>query len=525
VLACIRRAALVSGRRNSPPGTVRWACALAFTSSLAGVGHAQEASADARQSFAPEPRVGSTVTVTNHNTRLGAGVQDRALIVQLSPGLRFSRPAGRVKGFLDYALTGSAYLKSPAGTDIQNALSASLSAEVIDNWAYTDLSASITQQAISAFGVQSLDRLQPNANQAEVWSLRLSPYVKGSLAGLARYEARVNVVANNTRKSSLADSSTAGLQLSVGGLSERSVVTWSADASVQHVEFKQGRVTDDGRARAVLSYMPIDDWRISLNGGLEANNFVSTGVQRHAVYGLGLNWTPTERTKLSAQSDRRFFGQGHSLSFEHRFPRSIIRFSDSKDVSVNSGQGGRSAQGSNYDLYFQLAASQEPDPVKRDVYVRGFLQANGINPSAMAAGGFLSSAVSLLRRQEFAYALTGLRDTVTLSVTRTESRRLDSLAQVQDDLSGSGLVRQQMISLSLAHRLTPLSAFNLMVSRQQTRGTVATQSSTMSSILANWSATLGPRTTLVLGSRLVDYRATLAPYKEKAGYATLTRQF
>ncbi|TDP74603.1 uncharacterized protein (PEP-CTERM system associated) [Roseateles toxinivorans] len=507
------------------PQALRWTCALALTSALSGMGHAQEASAEVRRSFALEPRVSSTVTLTNHNSRLGADVQDRALIVQLSPGLRLSRPTGRVKGFLDYALTGSAYLKSPAGSDVQNALSASLSAEVIDNWAFADLTASITQQAISAFGVQSVDRSQLNANQAEVWNLRVSPYVKGTLAGFARYEARVNVVANNTRNSSLADSSTAGLQLSLGGLSERSLVTWSADASVQHIEFKQGRVTDDGRARAVLSYVPIDDWRLSLNGGVEANNFVSTGVQRHAVYGVGLNWTPTERTKLSVQRDRRFFGQGHSLSFEHRFPRSIIRFSDSKDASANTGQGGGSPQGSNYDLFYQLFASLEPDPVKRDVYVRAYLQANGINPSAAAAGGFLSSAVTLLRRQELAYALTGVRDTVTLSVTRTESRRLDSLAQVQDDLSGSGLVRQQMISLSLAHRLTPLSAINLMLSRQQTRGALANQSSTMNSILANWTTTLGPRTTLVLGSRLVNYRATLAPYKEKAGYATLTRQF
>ncbi|WP_166651826.1 TIGR03016 family PEP-CTERM system-associated outer membrane protein [Roseateles toxinivorans] len=515
----------MSGRMSPVPQALRWTCALALTSALSGMGHAQEASAEVRRSFALEPRVSSTVTLTNHNSRLGADVQDRALIVQLSPGLRLSRPTGRVKGFLDYALTGSAYLKSPAGSDVQNALSASLSAEVIDNWAFADLTASITQQAISAFGVQSVDRSQLNANQAEVWNLRVSPYVKGTLAGFARYEARVNVVANNTRNSSLADSSTAGLQLSLGGLSERSLVTWSADASVQHIEFKQGRVTDDGRARAVLSYVPIDDWRLSLNGGVEANNFVSTGVQRHAVYGVGLNWTPTERTKLSVQRDRRFFGQGHSLSFEHRFPRSIIRFSDSKDASANTGQGGGSPQGSNYDLFYQLFASLEPDPVKRDVYVRAYLQANGINPSAAAAGGFLSSAVTLLRRQELAYALTGVRDTVTLSVTRTESRRLDSLAQVQDDLSGSGLVRQQMISLSLAHRLTPLSAINLMLSRQQTRGALANQSSTMNSILANWTTTLGPRTTLVLGSRLVNYRATLAPYKEKAGYATLTRQF
>ena len=43
---------------------------------------------------------------------------------------------------------------------------------------------------MSAFGVQSDGTSIPNANQTEVSTFRLSPYLRGQLAGSTNYEAR-----------------------------------------------------------------------------------------------------------------------------------------------------------------------------------------------------------------------------------------------------------------------------------------------------------------------------------------------
>ena len=500
---------------------------LGMLLAAAGAVHAQDASgqaAGAQRSAALTPRFSSTVTLTD-NVQPGAAIKDGAVVVQLSPGLNFSSNAGRVRGFLDYSLNSINYFKSTASGSFQNALSAALTAEAIDNWAYVDLRGSISQQPISAFGVQSSDNSLSNPNRAEVWSLSVSPYVRGNLAGVAHYETRVNVATTNTRNSSVGDSTTRGAQFSLGGLSRGSLLNWSVNALTQKLDFSQGRSNDNASAQATLTLAAHQDLQLSASGGRESNNYVSVNSRSNSTYGLGMNWTPTERTKFSAQADHRFFGNGHSLSFEHRFARSIWRISDSKDVSTNTGQPGTASLGTNYDLFYALFASQVTDPAQRAIYTSNFLQQRGINPSAVAVGGFLSSAVSLIRRQEVSYALSGVRDTVTLSATRSEARRLDSLTNAQGDLSNSNLVVQHGISLGLSHRLTPTSAANLTFSQQKTSGALANQASTLRSVLANWSASLGARTTFMLGARYMSYSATLNSYHEKAIYSSLTRLF
>ena len=509
------------GRRG-----LRWPM-LGMLLAAAGAVHAQDASgqaAGAQRSAALTPRFSSTVTLTD-NVQPGSQIKDGAVVVQLSPGLNFSSNAGRVRGFLDYSLNSISYLKSTAGSRLQNALSAALTLEAIDNWAYMDLRGSISQQPISAFGVQSSDNSLSNPNRAEVWSLSVSPYVRGNLAGVAHYETRVNLATTNTRNSSVGDSTTRGAQFSLGGLSRGSLLNWSASALTQKVDFKQGRSNDTASAQATLTLAAHQDLQLSASGGRESNNYVSVNSQSNSTYGLGMNWTPTERTKFSAQANHRFFGNGHNLSFEHRFAKSIWRISDSKDVSTNTGQPGAASLGTNYDLFYSLFASQVPDAAQRAIYTSNFLQQRGINPSAVAVGGFLSSAASLIRRQEVSYALSGVRDTVTLSATRSETRRLGQPADAQGDLANSNLVVQHGISLGLSHRLTPTSAANLTFSQQNTSGALVNQVSTLRSVLANWSATLGARTTVMLGARYVSYNATLNSYHEKAIYSSLTRLF
>ena len=497
---------------------------LGMLLAVAGAAHAQDASgqgAGAQRSTSLTPRFSSTLTLTD-NVQPNSPTKDGAIIVQLSPGLNFASKSGRLRGFLDYSLNSLSYLKSTARSNFQNALSAALTFEAIDNWAYVDLRSSINQQAISAFGVQSSDNALSNPNRAEVWSLNVAPYVRGNVASVAHYEARVNLATTNTRNSSVGDSTTKGVQLSLGGLSRGSLLNWSANGSTQTVDFKQGRSTNNASAQATLTLNALQDLRLSASGGFESNNFVSVNTQSNSTYGMGMNWTPTERTKLSAQANHRFFGNGHSVSFEHRFARSIWRFSDSKDVSTSTGQSNAVSPGTNYDLFYTLFTSLEPDPVKRAIFVSNYLQANGVNPSAAAIGGFLNSAPTLVNRQDLSYALSGVRDTLMVQATRSESSRLDSLSAGPSD---SNLVRQRGISLGLTHRLTPNSAASFTLSQQKTSGALSSQSSTLRSILANWSASLGARTTVLLGARYASYSATLNSYNEKAIYSSLTRQF
>lgn len=499
-------------------------CALGALICVSPSIQAQDAGGAVR-GFTLSPRLASTATLTSDINRQGNGVSDGALVIQVSPGLRFNSNSGRLRGFFDYALSGVSYIKSTARDELQNTLSAAMTAEAIDNWAYVDFSSSIAQQAISAFGSQVVDGGLGNGNRAEVWTVSVSPHVRGTLGSIARYSARLTVGATNTRKSSLADATNSSFQVGLGGLDARSLVSWSLDGMLQRQAFKEGRHTTNDNVRGTVRLAATDELQLSANAGVDSSNLRGSEQEQRASYGLGMNWTPTERTKLSLQRDHRFFGNGHSVTFEHRMARSIWRFVDSKDVSNDSGRSNGSGQGSNYDMFYALFASQVPDPVLRQSYVLDYLRKAGLSPTAIAVGGFLSSAASLVRRQEVSVALTGVRDTVTLLASRIESRRLDSLSRVQDDLSESDVVLQTGLSFSLSHRLTPQSSANLTMSQQKTSGALNSQSTTMRSILTNWTANLGQRTSVSLGARYVVFKAERSPYSEKALFANLNRQF
>ena len=178
-----------------------------------------------------------------------------------------------------------------------------------------------------------------------------------------------------------------------------------------------------------------------------------------------------------------------------------------------------------HDLLFAQFASVAPDPIQREILVNNYLLSNGINPGALVTGGFLTSAVSLQRRQALSLALTGLRDTVILTAFKTENSALDSLAPRTDDLAAGGAIRQLGWGINVSHRLTPVSALNLSISQLKSSASVGTQASNQRSITATWTGRLNSRMNLSLAARHVIFDSSTVPYNESALVAGLTFHF
>lgn len=491
--------------------------------------HGQEAApADAgpKRTVSLVPRVSVSETFTD-NVRLANVGQQSEQITAISPGLRISVEGARLKSYFDYALSEFVYAQNTSPRRSQNALNTFGTLEAVDNWAYLDFSGVISQQAISAFGTQSVDNAATNANRTETSSLRLSPYVRGRLADTAEYEARYSLATTRSQSALASDVTTADGLVKVGSGSAFRRLGWSAEATRQRTDYSAagGRATEADRLRAVLTYAVSPQLRLSVNGGREANNYTSLDKQSHDSGGFGVDWSPTERTKLSASRENRFFGESHSLSVEHRTPRTAWRFSDSRDVTATPSQSGVGSIGSVYDLFYSQFASIEPDPILRAQLVNNFLQANGISPGATVISSFLTSAVSVQRRQDLSFSLLGVRDTVTLIASRSEGSRLDSLSTLLDDFTTSAVVRQQGLSVSYAHRLTPQSALNVLVSQQNTSGSTALQDTTLRSFNVSVSTKVGKQSTATFGARRVIFDSMASPYIETAITASLNVQF
>jgi uncharacterized protein (PEP-CTERM system associated) len=484
-----------------------------------------ELSASPKKTFSIVPRVSVTQTFTDN-----ANLNDRARlsdqITDISPGIRITSDGQRLKAYFDYSLRELIYANGTSNSTSQNSLNTFGSFRAIDNWAAVDFSSTISQQAISAFGTQSGNNGTVNANLTETATTRVSPYIQGILAGGVSYVARYDWFMTHSKSELVSDTTVRNGSIKFSSDRGPSKLAWNLSLSQMGTDYAKGRSTEDDAVQAVLTYLVTPQFNVYAIGGRESNNYLSVNKEAHGSGGWGFNWTPSDVTRVSASRESRYFGESHNVSLEHRTGRTVWKYSDVKDVSSTPSQGGAGSVGTLYDLLFLQFASIEPDPVKRAGLVNNFLQANGLSPNVNVVSGFLTSAVSLQRRQDLMFAIRGIRDTVTFSATQSETQRLDAVSTGQDDLNNSGNIKQRGFSVNLAHRLTPESSVNALVSRQDAIGAVAAAADTSTkSLLLNFSTRIGAQSSATLGARRVLFEGGTVPYSETAVTGSLNLQF
>lgn len=497
---------------------------------IAVAAHAQQGDGAGSGSGSIEPRLGVSQSWTD-NLRLNDREKDAALITTISPGISIRKNSGSVRGSLDYSLNGITYLKTSYGTRVQNALTANAQAEVLPRTLYVDAQATIGQQSTSAFGQQAVPTLGTqggispldNPNSRETGTLSVSPLLRGQLGGLAQVDLRGTFSMTEARGSALGDSHGSGGSLRISQLSP-GAMSWYFQLTTQQSRPKVAQSNRNSSAVVGVNYQPDPDWLFGGNVGKERNDYLSRqGNEQSGTTGaLNAQWTPTSRTRVNADYQRHTYGNTHGWSFEHRMRNSVWRVGDTRNVILgNTGASG--GLRTNYDLYFLLLASVEPDPVKRDARVRAVLLSLGLAPDAPLALGFLSTGPSQLRTQLFGFTLQGVRANITANVTRSVTTRLGSGLN-QGDLAASSLIEQRSYSLSASYQLSPVSGLSLTASRQESMGDLASQHTQLTSLVANWSVWLGGRLSAQLGARHSRFEGA-TPYTENAAYANITQQF
>ncbi|MBI2278435.1 MAG: TIGR03016 family PEP-CTERM system-associated outer membrane protein [Dechloromonas sp.] len=534
LLFCVTTLAFAQqGLSGSPTGTPSTSPSTGTpqTSSTTPGRVTEELASTLERTWTISPRVALTETLTDNVAinRTATGKKSD-LITELAPGIRIQARTARLKGYFDYALRGLFYTQTDYSRT-QNSLNTFGTLEAVDNWLFMDFSGNISQQAISALGAQSPSNSTINNNSTETATYRLSPYIRGQFAGTVDYLLRYNL---STTRSDGANLSNIDLAQWVGQLKGSTPfqnLRWTIDSNQQTSEYSSGRKNEAETLRVMGTYTLHPQFRVSLSGGRESNNYASQEQETHNTHGYGFDWTPTERTQLSAFKEKRFFGDGHNINFSHRFPRSSVRFTDTRDVSLLPDQFSSAGMGTIYDQYFQLLANTEPfasmPSGTKEIAVANavnlLLAQLQLNPNQQATSSFLTSRASIQRRQQLSLALTGVRNTVTLMVNRNESQSILAAAALNDDFSQNNVIKQQGFSVNVSHRLSDLSNLTLLASRQESMGTgTSTTKTTITMYQVNVSTKLGAKTTGSLSARRAEFDSTTAPYTENALVGTLS---
>ena len=452
----------------------------------------------------------------------GASTDTTDSIVQLRPGLRLSGRSARVTGSLSYGADYVQHSLKSADSGLQNSLNANLRANIVENWIDVDANATVSQRALTASGQQTVaGSVQTNSNRAEVGTVSVSPHARGSLGGLARYDVSLTAAATNTRKSISGDSSSTGGSVSLNSASDATVFSWGLQATHQRSDFRLGRTTSNDRVSLSLFARPDPEVQLSVRGGQESTDAISTARVKYANSGAGAKWTPNERTLVSVDVEQRFFGRSRRILIEHRLPLSSFRFSSTNDASNSSNPNGVGAPVTLYQLYDTLLLSRFPDPFERDVAVRDLLRSLGQDGNTIVAGGFVSNAVTLQRRDDLAWTYNGKRATFSVQAFRSQTTTLDSTSQQ----AGRPAVRQQGYTSSVSYRLTPTSSTSLSGSRLMTPATASSGNTDLKSLSLAWNDQISRFISTSLSARYSVFNSLISPYRETALTATLALRF
>lgn len=488
---------------------------------------------DDGRAFSIKPRIRLSETWSD-NVSLYSGSnsgKESGFITEVAPGVHIDARTERLKGYFDYALSGLFYTKPSGYSQSQNQLNTFGTLEAVSNWLFLDFSGIIAQQAISAFGSQSPSTSNINSNMTETSTYRVSPYIRGQLAGLAEYTVRYNYSTTHANTSNVSDIKLSEWMGNLRGGTPFQSLRWALDASQQTADYSLGRTTDLERINTSLTYTVVPQLRVTATGGQESNNFASADKVTHTTSGYGFDWSPTERTQLSAFKEKRFFGDGHRYSFNHRFPLSSVSYTDTKDVSILPNQFTSIGLGTIYDLFRQICsqqlASQYSDPVQLDIAANN-CAANIVPPSirnTQIVSSFLSSQATILRSQQLALAMQGARNTLTLMFNRNESQNILASGSISNDFFNNGIndIKQRGVSISLSHQLSGDSSANLMASRQESTspGNAALKANTML-YQGGVSSKIGAKTIGSITVRHSKFDNAITPYTENAIVGTVS---
>lgn len=489
----------------------------------------EDAAVGVEAPVAPPPRVWVVPRVSiaqrfSDNSQLSTQNRQGEQATEVSPGIGMVLNTARLRGFLDYSLRGTYDAQNTVRDTFQQSLNANGTFVAWDNRAFIDLSGVIGQQAISAFESPSVDSVG-NRNLSETSSFRVSPYLRGTLLGTVDYELRHTLQNTKTDTVTRSDLHSEETLARFGREAIGQAFGWTLEASTGELRYDIGARSKIDSVNGRLAYAVNPTLVMAVLAGVDSNNLLTPDMESYNSKGLSLEWRPSDRTRVYLERSSRYFGNGHNVEVEYRSRRSVWRFTDTRDAVTGQLDASGASLGSLYGLIDNFIGDQVTDPVQRAILVDAELQRLGLPANLEVFPGYLTSAATVQRIQELSLGLFGQRNAVVLAVSRNNTRPLaPALISLGDDFGFTQAIVQKVWTASFAHRLTPLTSFTALYSRQANEGVNTTLKNNLRSLTLGMTTRLGYRTSGVLQFRHSVYDGS-TPYRENAVLGVLTHRF
>ena len=478
--------------------------------------------------FRITPSIELNERFTDNAALVSAGTAESDWVTDASAGVRVDYRAARATGLLDFRVNRLIHASFSRLNSTQHRLNSNATLEALEKWLFIDARASIAQQNRSAFGVADIAELtSERANRIETTTYQFAPYVRGAIANIATYQIRAAASESRTGESAFPDSRTYELTGFAKNPASSDRLGWNVDGSSLSLDNQAIGKRSNSRVRATLTLEVDAQFLVSAGSERESTNLDGAQKRTRNNFGFGFEWSPSQRTQLTALTQKRFFGNDHLVSISHRTPLSAWSFLSAKEIVVSGNELSASTPASVNSLLSNLLASTFADPIGRTDATQRQIDQTGIPPSSGIQDGLFGLRPILSRRQEASVVLRGSRNTFTLAIGQREQRLIEANGSVIGNIALTEEFRQTRYNATWAYRLSRESTLRLVLSQFRTEGLDAENRSTRQKFQGLFFVTqLGPRATTSLGIQRVLFDSTVTTgYRENVFLSSLSIRF
>jgi len=405
--------------------------------------------------------------------------------------------------------------------------------EAIERWFFIDAGLTATRGLVNPLSPRPEGA--STLNRATVNTARLSPYIDRALPNDIRLVLRSDNAWTETRGEAERPKSTYAVRHSFRLSREPQPFGWLIEGE-RRDEASEGavdRVPSIDVARATLRYAFGGQIAFGIRGGYEKSEAFAEG-QALSFAGAEVTWRPTERTRLDGFWEDRSFGDGYSVSFNHRSPRVAWDLRASRDLT--SFADSAITLPATGDLAALLDASLQTrivDPIERARAVEDFIARRGLPRTLTGPVSIYSDQLFVLTARSGSVTLIGTRSTLAMNgFYRRETTPQGSIFEIFTG-PGRNLV-QDGASLAYSLRLNSVASAQASAGYTRSRdieGTAGLQpgapgSSRQQTYRVQYDQQLAPRSNGFVGVRFQRFESDVVDNaRETAVFAGLGHRF
>ena len=474
-----------------------------------------------------EPSVSVEETFTDNVNLQPNSARRSDFVTELVPSIRVSGQSTRVR--LDGTVAASAQLYARTGSNdrIVPLVNLNGTVEAVERFFFVDAAAQVSQDYVSPFGGRSPSLVNQPANQFTSQWYNVSPYVKGERGATLTYELRDNNIWTNLNNTAIPNGRSYTNEI-IGNITRAATpLGWGLDYHRTDTQFAQqeSQIMELARVRAL--WRPDPSLQLSASSGYEHNQFPLSDY-RDVIYGVGLNWRPSERTVVDGTWEHRFFGSSYRVVWDHRTPLTAWSFAASRDVSSYPQLLAQFPSGGIVPLLLDTVfQTRIPDPIQRQQFVLAFMQDRGLPVVLTGPFNVYLQRFFLQENARASGAFIGARNTVLLNVYRTRTENISGTGQSNPLVDLLSNTTQVGTSLVWTHMLSGAARLVADVDYLRARANETLDGTSKQLTFRAVVITAASRNTNVhAGVRFQDFRSNITDgWREAAAFIGLSHTF